>query len=343
MKRFKLEKQILTLMFVFVSFICLFFFLVWQIRPEACKGLGAISVRTQNFANCHILLLEKMNFSGFTTQSKFGRSVACVCVCVCVVSIVASAHRLSTTFSFFLLLNVIVLIAKYQMTKIRKHSFKSLSPFPNSFISLSFLLNLNLKLNLMGKTLAILIFINIFVQNSHMERASKMLWKPKTIVVPVVANLGGSVVPLGDTCTVSMDIFLDKFNQQSQFLPDYNLVVEITDDECSEATAVERFIPEYINWKSHVNLTNINREDNGTRAGQMKTYVPNMFEFEHQQAANAIRVPFFSGPLCSGPCKAISQYPQYFNIIEATVACLSPKLDNRKLYPNFYRLFPSAA
>ena len=165
---------------------------------------------------------------------------------------------------------------------------------------------------------------------------AESLWKPKTIVVPMIINIGGKMVPLGDVCLVPMEMFLNKFNQQSQFLPEYSLVAEITDDQCSGIEAVRKFIPEYLSWKSQVDLSDI--DNNSSVDNNNKMYLPRNVTFQHRNASTAIRVPFFSGPLCSGVCQAISQYAQYFNLIEVSMACVTPKVDNRKLYPNFYRL-----
>ena len=167
--------------------------------------------------------------------------------------------------------------------------------------------------------------------------------KPKTIVLPMIANIGGDVAPLGEICTAPIEMFLNEFNSQTKYLPDYNLIAEITDDQCSAISAVEHFIPQFLNWKSTINLSALNLANESHHF----LYIPNEINFTTKtiKTANmeATRVPFFTGPLCSAACKAISLYPQFFNLIETSLGCVSPKVDNRKLYANFYRQLHSAS
>ena len=161
------------------------------------------------------------------------------------------------------------------------------------------------------------------------------LKKPKTIVLPMLINMGGSIAPMGDLCNITIDMFLDAFNNQFEYLPYYNLVAEMTDDGCSPVTAVKNMIPQFLNWQSRHDFSE-------TGSGSGKTYIPQEIEFEQATAVNAIRVPFFGGPICSGACKAIGKYPQFFDLIEVSHACVDPTMDDRNLYKNYYRQYRSS-
>ena len=124
-------------------------------------------------------------------------------------------------------------------------------------------------------------------------------------------------------------MLLDVFNNQTEYLPDYNVVVDLIDDGCSPMVALSKLIPMYMEPKLWTNLSSV------APAGQI--YLPSEMAFEHSSAEMAFHLPFLTGPICSGVCKVIGQLPQHFKTIELTLACTDPTVDDRRRFGNLYR------
>ena len=163
------------------------------------------------------------------------------------------------------------------------------------------------------------------------------LTKRQTLRVPFLAPIGGKINPLGDICLQSASTALDKINKNPHILPDYNLVIEIIDDECRSFTALERFVPELEQWKWNVERRNLMEN-----LSNYSTLLPvHHYLSENRSNHSFLTPPLFVGSPCSEVCRAIGRLAQHFGIVEAAIGCVDSKLDNRNVYRNFYRLFTS--
>ena len=57
------------------------------------------------------------------------------------------------------------------------------------------------------------------------------LTKPYTLKIVASMPITGQIMPMGDMCLGPMQIALDIANNRSDILPQYNLVVDIIDDQ----------------------------------------------------------------------------------------------------------------
>ena len=156
-----------------------------------------------------------------------------------------------------------------------------------------------------------------------------LLKKKHTIRLPLVTSVGGSILPLSKVCTSGVQMLLDVFNNQTEYLPDYNVVVDLIDDGCNPMVALPKLIPMYMEPKLWTNLSSLD--------GTGKTFLPSEMVFERNGAEKAFHLPILTGPICSTVCRVIGQLPQHFKTIEITVGCTDPTVDDRQRFGNLYR------
>ena len=133
-----------------------------------------------------------------------------------------------------------------------------------------------------------------------------ILDKPRSIKLTMICPLTGSTIPMQGICTSSAEFFLNSFNQQTKYLKDYNLIVDIVDDQCSHKTAVEKLVPSFSNWKPTYDISEVGKHGIG---------LPKNATFSQKEAEVLINIPLMAGPICSGPCKVLGSFIQHFNMI----------------------------
>ena len=180
-----------------------------------------------------------------------------------------------------------------------------------------------------------------------------LLTKPYTLELVVTMPIGGNIFPLGDIALEPIKMVVEIVNNRSDILPDYNIVVDVIDDQCDPAVGLDRtFGPFFINGKRAFNETN--------KIGQYR--FPESVEFLHQTANSFLMPPVLAGPVCSSVCMVLANLVPTFNTIHVTVAiyqtsflfvnlffshtkqftgdgCNSIAMDDEERYPNTYRMW----
>ena len=62
--------------------------------------------------------------------------------------------------------------------------------------------------------------------------SAALLTKPHTLKIVASMPITGKIFPMGNMCFGPMQIALDNVNNRSDILPQYNLVVDVVDDQC---------------------------------------------------------------------------------------------------------------
>ena len=149
----------------------------------------------------------------------------------------------------------------------------------------------------------VLIFCQIFP-----KLEGKLLKKPFTLKVSAMLPLTGKIAPMETLCTAPLEMVLDRINENFEILPNYNLVVDSIDAQCSAAIGVEKSMNFYLNENNAVDLL----AGNVTNFKIGQTIFPNNFTFLHETAKIGYIPPILAGPICSGICQQISRYAKIF-------------------------------
>ena len=160
----------------------------------------------------------------------------------------------------------------------------------------------------------VMIILTLFlienVSSSHLVKRKQQLR------VPLLVPIKGSINPLGDICTKSAEIAVKRINEQEKVLPNYDLVVDIIDDQCNKSKSLGIMMEELLDWKWR------QVDSNG---GEIFT------------------PPLLMGSPCSSVTRSVGALVQHFGVIQATVGGVDSELNDPNSYPNFYRLFRSSS
>ena len=153
------------------------------------------------------------------------------------------------------------------------------------------------------------------------------LTKKHTLKLQALLPITGNAAPLGDLCIKPIEYLLTKVNNQSEILPDYNLVVDVADDQCSESIGLREILPFFF----------ADRVLNQSSAKVGDYQIPKDYTMNMESAVTFLVPPILTGSLCSGVCQIVGQQMQLFNLIEMSSGCNSEALSDDKKYPNLYR------
>ena len=138
--------------------------------------------------------------------------------------------------------------------------------------------------------------------------AATILNKPYTLHIPIVLPINGQINPTNGICTNMAELAASDFNNQSNYLPDYNVIFDLIDDQCHPIPAVNNLVPFYRNWKPTGNIE-----------ASSKLRFPANYTFRHRTAENGLNIPLIGGPVCSGSCKVINQLPKQYNFMQVSL------------------------
>ena len=151
------------------------------------------------------------------------------------------------------------------------------------------------------------VFLGIMARFSTGQTAN--LKKNYTLVVPIMLPMTGAVSAIGPWARATIELALNTINNLSSVLPNYNLVMDIGDDQCADAPAVKRTLNFYLNYKPTRDLST----STGTEFG---TFQPVNSTFNEETAKTGYVVPLFLGGICSPSCVAAAKFPQHFDSID---------------------------
>ena len=147
-----------------------------------------------------------------------------------------------------------------------------------------------------------LLFFNFF------PRTLSTSAKPYTLKVPILLPLTGPINPLDGICTNIAELAASDFNNQNQYLTDYNIVFDLIDDQCNPITGVRHLLPFYQNWQPTGDIKMPSRQ----------RFPSNQSIFNQSLDNKSFNVPLLGGPICSGPCTKTSNLPQHFNFLQVS-------------------------
>ena len=165
--------------------------------------------------------------------------------------------------------------------------------------------------------------------------SSILLEKPFTLKLSMFLSMTGNRIASPE-CVHAAKIVTELFNNRTDMLKDYNIVIDMNDDACIDGDGVKLAVP--------LLFENDRVIQNGTsdKAKWLGKYqIPEIGSIEvlHDTAKTAYVAPVIAGPLCSGSCKEIGKLLRQSNMISFTgSACLSQELDDHKKYPNTFRM-----
>ena len=185
-----------------------------------------------------------------------------------------------------------------------------------------------------------------------------MMKKPYSLKVVASLPITGKIVPFGDVCLEPIRMLVENLNNRSDILPEYNFIVDIIDDKCSESVALERSLNSFF-----LNQQRIFKVQNGTEKSIGQYRFPESFEFVHETASTFYVPPIMTGPVCSGVCMVLGNLVKSFNTVHvhispsmyfflfknitfyfqyAGVGCNSMVMDDEDRFPNTYRTWSVA-
>ena len=134
--------------------------------------------------------------------------------------------------------------------------------------------------------------------------------KPYTLELVISMPVTGNIFPMGDIALEPIKMVVEIVNNRSDILPDYNIVIDIIDDQCDAAVGLDRTIgPFFLSGKRVFNETN--------RIGQYR--FPESVEFLHQTATSFLMPPVLAGPVCSSVCMVLGNLVPTFNTIHVNL------------------------
>ena len=162
----------------------------------------------------------------------------------------------------------------------------------------------------------------LVVASEHMV----MMKKPYSLKVVASLPITGKIVPFGDVCLEPIRMLVENLNNRSDILPEYNFIVDIIDDKCSESVALERSLNSFF-----LNQQRIFKVQNGTEKSIGQYRFPESFEFVHETASTFYVPPIMTGPVCSGVCMVLGNLVKSFNTVHVLKAILSISFCSRIL------------
>ena len=134
------------------------------------------------------------------------------------------------------------------------------------------------------------------------------LTKPYTLKLEMMAPIGGEMVPLGSICLEPIKLIIEIINNRTDILPDYNLIADAIDHECSAPTGLQEILPFFysdmvekkaLEMKSSPNprVHRLPEDRNATFSTAETAYVP----------------PLLLGGLCSEVCTVVGRTLQFFD------------------------------
>ena len=137
------------------------------------------------------------------------------------------------------------------------------------------------------------------------------LTKPYTLKIVASMPITGQIMPMGDMCLGPMQIALDIANNRSDILPQYNLVVDIIDDQCNGGVGLQRSIDPYFLNKQRI------FKHNDSKIGQFQ--IPEQFLIVEESAKTFYVPPIFGGSICSGVCQLYANMVKKFKTIQVSL------------------------
>ena len=189
--------------------------------------------------------------------------------------------------------------------------------------------------------LVIITFSILISAHLVLSKPEVVLTKPYTLKLVASLPITGNIFPLGNVCTESANIAVEMANNRSDILPDYNIVLDIIDDQCNAAVGLDRSIePFFLNENRVYDVVNGGNYSFG-RIGQFQ--YPERLNFVHGSATKLHIPPILAGSVCSGVCMLLANMMPTFNKIQyAGVGCNSIAMDDEQRYPNTYRTWSFA-
>ena len=154
-----------------------------------------------------------------------------------------------------------------------------------------------------------------------------VLTKKHTLKIQALLPITGEAAPMGDLCIKPIEYFVNKVNSQTKYLKDYNVVVDLADDQCSGSTGVKQILPYFF----------ADRVSNRTSAKIGKYQIPTNQTTIHDSAKAYLTSPLLIGSICSDVCQVVGRLLHHFELIGSTGGCNSDALSDDKKYPNLYR------
>ena len=149
------------------------------------------------------------------------------------------------------------------------------------------------------------IFIIIISFATCIKYQKVTLNKPYTIKLAASLPISGNIFPLGKMCLEPAKLAVEMTNNRSDILPDYNIVLDVIDDQCDAAVGLNRIVgPVFLNK---------NPVDNQT-FGQYQ--FPETFHFIQHSATTFYMPPIVTGSVCSGVCQVLANLMESFNTIQ---------------------------
>ena len=133
-----------------------------------------------------------------------------------------------------------------------------------------------------------------------------LMTKPHTLQLAVTLPITGNIYPLGQVGLEPVRMIAEIVNNRSDILPDYNVVIDVIDDQCDAAVGLNRTVgPFFLQEQAIFNSTN--------RIGQFQ--FPENFKIQQETANSFLVPPLIAGPVCSAVCIALATLMPTFNTI----------------------------
>ena len=158
------------------------------------------------------------------------------------------------------------------------------------------------------------------------KNVDSQLKKKHTLKIQALLPISGNAAPLGDFCIKPIEYLVDKVNNQQKYLPDYNIVVDVADDQCSGSTGVREILPYFFSER----VLNKTSSKIGIQLPRNQTTI-------FESAETYLVPPLLIGSLCSSVCQVVGLQLKHFELIAYTGGCNAKAVSNDKKYPNLYR------
>ena len=136
-----------------------------------------------------------------------------------------------------------------------------------------------------------------------------LLTKPYTLELVVTMPVTGNIYPMGPIALEPIKMIAEIVNNRSDILPDYNVVIDVLDDQCDAAASLSRTVGPF--FLSETRVFNETK-----RIGQYR--YPEAVEFLHETATSFLLPPVFAGPVCSSACMVLGNLMPSFNTVHVT-------------------------
>ena len=163
------------------------------------------------------------------------------------------------------------------------------------------------------------LFLLYFCYCSSSQTIAIQLQKSYTLKIPTTLPIGGDIAPLGDLCLKPLNYMLEIVNNRTDILPEYNLVIDVLDNQCLGSVGLKKILPIFFGERVERGPLVETPHLNSSEKKHIIYKLPRDRTAIFPSATSKFYIPpIVAGGLCSAVCSVVSRTVQFFDFINVS-------------------------